>query len=205
MGLLRGIKAFLNKGRKLLPCRAKPDEQKAVTIKREERWRSALQSVLRGRRLEESIPEDFGEALSVAADRFRRHGKDLVRKSVDEVLYQIQIARGSGSENLVQDRLERLEEHLSILKQQWLKELRKFEALNNSEPQTDAIEDETQRKIQRRIEEDLKHAPAYCPNRLIAPSGIFIWNAFSQIEVALGALTEIENVENEHLSKSSPS
>lgn len=163
-------------------------------------WQKMLTSMLRARGRSDKVPSDLESALEMAGREFHDEGKRLVQASLVELLDQIEVARSSDSENLLNDRLARLAERMEGLRKEWLHELEKA-ATTESAPRR---RDPAHPAVQSRINQDLAAfagAVVGLPREVPLPADLIMWSSFAGAEVALGALAEISQGGQDRSSK----
>ncbi|MEO0181723.1 MAG: hypothetical protein ABIM74_06250 [candidate division WOR-3 bacterium] len=145
---------------------------------------SWLSSLLEGYELPASLPEDEKSALEEARVRFRQKGASFVHASVKETIYQIANLLDAGPEHLIPARIERLRELLSEERERWEKDKERHIAfLRSKEP----AQKEPDLTIRSMLKDDTGEE--------LGGKGIVIQTGWAGIEVAIGAIEEVERLE----------
>jgi len=184
------------KGKRRAKEHKKPSEEidrqtpSVKSTKSEEQWKKYLNSVLKGRGIETSLPDDINEALSLAGELLRRSGAKLVQKSIKERIHQVSLAQEAGSEQLRVDRLNKLRDDIDDLKRHWTAEIERFKSLESVKDNSN----EEYKTVQKILIKDLKSVIPKRLNSLNLREDWLVWADFSDLEIAIGALEELEKI-----------
>ena len=178
------------KGRKKLSEEIDRQTPSVKSTKSEEQWKRYLNSVLKGRGIDTSLPDDINDALSLAGELLRRSGAKLVQKSIKERIHQVSLAQEAGSEQLRVDRLNKLRDDIDDLKRHWTAEIERFKSLESVKDNSN----EEYKTVQKILIKDLKSVIPKRLNSLNLREDWLVWADFSDLEIAIGALEELEKI-----------
>jgi hypothetical protein len=162
---------------------------------RKKAWQTYLESALLGRGLETSLPDSLEEAVDEARQRLKQAGASLVQKSIEERIKQVNDAKESGSQKLLDRALNCLKKDIEELKNHWLAELERFKS-SDVEPTPG---DEIREAVEKRLREDLESAGLRWEGGLNLREEFLVWADFGDFEVAIGALEKIEEIARQYM------
>jgi hypothetical protein len=162
---------------------------------RKKAWQTYLESALLGRGLETSLPDSLEEAVDEARQRLKQAGASLVQKSIEERIKQVNDAKESGSQKLLDRALNCLKKDIEELKNHWLAELERFKS-SDVEPTPG---DEIREALEKRLREDLESAGLRWEGGLNLREEFLVWADFGDFEVAIGALEKIEEIARQYM------
>jgi Asp-tRNA(Asn)/Glu-tRNA(Gln) amidotransferase A subunit family amidase len=179
-----------DRDRRQIPTPSEPERPP-----RKKAWQTYLESALQGRGLETSLPDSLEEAVDEARQRLKQAGASLVQKSIEERIKQVNDAKESGSQKLLDRALNRLKKDIEELKNHWLAELERFKS-SDVEPTPG---DEIREAVEKRLREDLESAGLRWEGGLNLREEFLVWADFGDFEVAIGALEKIEEIARQYM------
>lgn len=188
--------AFLRSPESLLtgePAESGPSFAEGRRGLRPSSWQKHLTGILRARHCDPALPDDPALALSDAAERLQSVGQSLVRESIGELVDQVRVATSSEAVAMMTNRLERLENRLLALRDEWRDEWENVRKAMDHTMSEDPVGDMAIKQIQEDAKK-LKDIIEVLDDSSGLPSGPLQWNTFAGAEVALGALEEIRRL-----------